>query len=387
MVRVRVLIVDDSVVVRRLLSDVLGAEPWIEIVGAAPNGRIALQRIPQVNPDLVTLDVEMPEMDGLETLDGIRAQWPKLPVIMFSTLTERAATTTLEALSRGATDYATKPQSAGGIVGASADIRAQLVTKIRALFPERAASAPKVDTTPSKAPPVLVAPRVTTLAAMPAVKAPPARRAVEPVTLLAIGGSTGGPNALAALFARLPPMPVPIVVTQHMPPLFTRLLAERLAAHSPHKVVEAAGGETLEAGKVYIAPGDYHLVLERKGTVVRTVLNQEPPENSCRPAVDPMFRSAVKIYGGGVLGVVLTGMGQDGLRGCEHVRDAGGQVVVQDEATSVVWGMPGFVARSGLADAVLPLDDIPAEIARRVTARSASYGRVETGALRAGESP
>lgn len=383
MVRVRVLIVDDSVVVRRLLSEVLGAEPWIEIVGAAPNGKIALQKITQVNPELVTLDVEMPEMDGLETLDAIRAQYPKLPVIMFSTLTERAATTTLEALSRGATDYATKPQSAGGIVGAAADVRAQLVTKIRALFPDRAAAATKVDTTPSKAPAPLVAPRVSTVA-MPAVKTAPRRSGVEPVQLLAIGGSTGGPNALAALFAKLPPLSVPIIVTQHMPPLFTRLLAERLTAHSPHKVVEAAGDEVLEPGKVYIAPGDYHLVLERRGTVVRTLLNQEPPENSCRPAVDPMFRSAVKAFGGGVLGVVLTGMGQDGLRGCEYIRDAGGQVVVQDEATSVVWGMPGFVARAGLADVILPLDAIPAELARRVT-RTASLGRLETAPLRAGE--
>ncbi|MBK6697850.1 MAG: chemotaxis response regulator protein-glutamate methylesterase [Myxococcales bacterium] len=354
MSRVRVLIVDDSVVVRRMLTDILGSEPWIEVVGTAANGNIGLQKLTQVNPDLVTLDVEMPERDGLSTLTEIRKTHPKLPVIMFSTLTERAATTTLEALSRGATDYATKPQGTTGIVAASADVKAQLLPKIRALFPKAGAS------TTSLLPQGLSKPPAATPRA-----AEPRRERQKPA-VLAIGCSTGGPNALATIFGALPTLPVPIVLTQHMPPLFTRMLADRLSAHSAIRVIEAAGGETLEAGCAYIAPGDHHMVLARKGAAIVTALNQGPPENSCRPAVDPMFRSVVAAYDGAVLGVVLTGMGQDGLHGCHAIREAGGQIIVQDEATSVVWGMPGFVARAGIADGVLPLEAIAAEIVRRV---------------------
>lgn len=384
MSRVRVLIVDDSVVVRRILSDVLGAEPWIEIVGTAANGRIAVQKLPQLAPDLVTLDVEMPELDGLETLVEIRRTHPKLPVIMFSTLTERAASTTLEALSRGATDYATKPQSSGGIVGASAEIRAQLLPKIKALFPNRQSLAPR-GTRSSVAPPRTASQQVRAIA--PVVRLPDTLRSGPrgPYQLLAIGGSTGGPNALASVFAKLPPLNIPIVITQHMPPLFTRLLSERLSSQSKHRVIEAKGDEIVEAGVAYVAPGDYHLLFEKKGGVVRTVLTKDPPENSCRPAVDPMFRSAVAVYGGAILGVVLTGMGQDGLRGSEGIREAGGQIIVQDEASSVVWGMPGYVARAGLADAVLPLDDLPREIVRRLGAAASTFARVEGLAPRARE--
>lgn len=353
--KVRVLVVDDSVVVRRMLTEILGSEPWIEVVGTAANGRIALQKLTQVNPDLVTMDVEMPELDGLETLRELRKTHPKLPVIMFSTLTERGAHTTLEALSLGATDYATKPQGTTGIVAASQDVRAQLLPKIRALFPRVAAgSVPAVR-----------------ISVRPPFKPPVVARARK-IQLLAIGCSTGGPNALASLFAQLPGnLPVPIVVTQHMPPLFTKFLADRLTAHSAVTVIEAQGGELLVPGKAYLAPGDRHMLLERSPDGVRCLLSDAPHENSCRPAVDPMFRSAVSAYDGAVLGMVLTGMGQDGLRGAEAIRSAGGQVIVQDEATSVVWGMPGFIARAGLADAIKPLDGLLSEVLVRVGARGA----------------
>lgn len=365
MPKIRILVVDDSVVVRRLLSDVLSAEPSFEVVGAAANGKIALARIPQVNPDIVTLDVEMPEMDGLETLAAIRKLYPKLPVIMFSALTERAADATLRALALGATDYVTKPSAAKG--GGVQQVRDQLVPKIACLA-RRGVDGGKL------AAPAAVGPA-------PLAKPRPAALRGGRIEVLAVGASTGGPNALTALLGQLgPDFPVPVVITQHMPPLFTRLLAERMNAASALSVHEAAGGETLEPGRVYVAPGDYHMEVRREGTRTRLSLNQEPPQNSCRPAVDVMFRSVAATYGGGTLAVVLTGMGQDGMRGCELVREAGGQVVVQDEASSVVWGMPGAVAKAGLADAILPIDDIAGEILRRVRgALHAATARKPTG--------
>jgi two-component system, chemotaxis family, protein-glutamate methylesterase/glutaminase len=354
MLKTRVLIVDDSVVIRRLVSDALADEPTCEVVGTAANGKIALTKIPQVNPDIVTLDIEMPEMDGLETIAAIRKIYPLLPVIMFSTLTERGAEATLKALSLGASDYVTKP-SATSIGGALKQVKDELIPRIKGLTQKQSG----------------VADRATS--ARPLAPWPPSSvRAGRPppcVEIVAIGSSTGGPNALAAVISKLPAdFPVPIVITQHMPPLFTRLLAERLNAASQIRVHEAKGGEVLEPGHVFIARGDFHMSVRREGTRPVLALHQAPPENSCRPAVDVMFRSVVETYGGHVLAVVLTGMGQDGLRGCECVREAGGQIVVQDEATSVVWGMPGFVARAGLADAVVPLGGIDLEILQRARA-------------------
>jgi two-component system chemotaxis response regulator CheB len=357
--RIRVLIVDDAVVVRKIVSAVLAEDPEIEIVGTAANGRIALQKLTQVNPDLVTLDIEMPELDGLQTLKALRSTHPRLPVIMFSTLTERGASATIEALTLGASDYVTKPANVGSVSEAQQRVRDQLIPKIKALCP------------------------MTTVVAMPAVPAPVVRptttappawvRAVPGVAsqpeVVAIGVSTGGPNALAEIIPHLPAdFPVPIVIVQHMPPMFTKFLADRLDAQSPLEVREAAGGELLQPGAVLIAPGDHHMVLRRSGSKIVTALNQEPPENSCRPAVDVLFRSVQDVYSGNVLAVVLTGMGQDGLHGCEVIKQGGGSVVVQDEATSVVWGMPGFVARAGLADRVLPLDRIANELVVRTEA-------------------
>jgi two-component system chemotaxis response regulator CheB len=360
MPKIRVLIVDDSVVVRRLLSDLLAADPNCEVVGTAANGKIAIQKIPQVNPDIVTLDVEMPEMDGLETLAAIRKTHPRLPVIMFSALTEKAADATLKALALGATDYVTKP-TASSATSAMDQVRDQLIPKIRCLCGVKPdVRQAVVGRTASQVRAKLVVP--------PLVRA-------SRVDVVAIGCSTGGPNALAVLLPKLAQdFPVPIVITQHMPPLFTRMLAERMNASTSLRVREAQGGEVLEHGYVYIAPGDFHMDVRREGTAIRLALHQAPPENSCRPAVDVMLRSVVSVYGAGSLGVILTGMGQDGMRGCELIREAGGHVVVQDEATSVVWGMPGAVARAGLADVVLPMDQIAAEVTRRVAGGGAQAG-------------
>jgi two-component system, chemotaxis family, protein-glutamate methylesterase/glutaminase len=351
MPKIRVLIVDDSVVVRRLVADVVGSDPSCEVVGTAANGKIALAKIGQVNPDVVTLDVEMPEMDGLEALAAIRKTHPRLPVIMFSALTERAAAATLTALTLGASDYVTKP-SGSSIVAASHQLREQLLSKVR-LFGASALGSLRPTATPRSAPALGVATKAR----------PPAAH----VEVLMVGCSTGGPKALTTLLEGFPPSPsVPVVIVQHMPPIFTRLLADRLRAHTRLDVKEAHGGETLAPGGLWIAPGDYHMVVHREGSARRLKLLQTPHENSCRPAVDVLFRSTVECYGAHTLAVVLTGMGQDGLRGCEHVREAGGQVVVQDEATSVVWGMPGYIANAGLADAVVPLDAVAHEVWRRI---------------------
>ena len=352
MPRIRVLIVDDAVVVRRLVSDVLSGDPMLEVVGVAANGKLALAKIPQVNPDVVILDVEMPDMDGLETLAVLRKQYPKLPVIMFSTLAQRGAAATLEALSLGANDYVTKPANVGSAVEARNVLAAEMIPKIKAACGIRLTSSSmerRWDAIPQLA-----------------ARAQPSG-VTSRVDVVAIGVSTGGPNALAEVFAHLPAsFPAPIVIVQHMPPVFTRMLAERLASKSALAVKEGVSGEKVQAGHAYVAPGGFHMTVEPAGAGVTLRLNQDAPENSCRPAVDVLFRSVAATYGPAALAVVLTGMGYDGLRGCEAIREAGGQVVVQDEASSVVWGMPGFVARAGLADQVVPLGGVAAELVRRV---------------------
>jgi two-component system chemotaxis response regulator CheB len=360
MPKIRILVVDDSVVVRRMVSDALSSDPELEVAGVAANGRIALARIPQVNPDVVILDVEMPEMDGLETLKALRRTHPFLPVIMFSTLTQRGAAATLDALSLGANDYVTKPANVGSAHRAIEQIRAELIPKIK-LFCGKAAGLESASMT-----------RLTPLA-VPGAKrlAAPFRQAGR-VGAVAIGVSTGGPNALSELVPQFAAdFPVPIVIVQHMPPVFTKLLAERLAARACIQVEEGAPGQAVKAGHAFLAPGNYHMIVQREEQTVRIQTNQDPAENSCRPAVDVLFRSVAETYGAGALGVVMTGMGQDGLRGSERIREAGGQVLVQDEATSVVWGMPGFVAKAGLADKVLPLHELGSEIARTVRAGQA----------------
>jgi two-component system chemotaxis response regulator CheB len=354
MPKIRILVVDDSVVVRRMVSDALASDPQLEIAGTAANGKIALAKIPQVNPDIVILDVEMPELDGIGTLVGIRKLLPALPVIMYSTLTQRGAEATLDALSRGATDYVTKPSNVGSAAQGLECIRTQLIPKIKAICGR-----------------VLGSAGPCSLAATVASKPLPPRwafpRREERIDIVAIGVSTGGPNALAILIPSLPhDFPVPVVIVQHMPPVFTRLLAERLAAKSQIFVEEGSPGAVLKPSCAWIAPGDYHMVVASDNRQVTLRTHQGPPENSCRPAVDVLFRSVAAVYQPHALAVVMTGMGQDGLRGCEHIREFGGQILAQDQASSVVWGMPGFVANAGLSDKVLPLDQLGMEIVRRV---------------------
>lgn len=354
MLKIRILVVDDSVVVRRMLTNILSGDLTIEVVGTAPNGRIALAKITQVNPDLILLDVAMPEMDGLETLAAIRKTHPQLPVIMFSVLTKLAAMATLDALALGANDYVTKPAKMGSKEAVSQYIRRELIPKIN-LFHSSS-----------------VVERTKLISRSPSQRQ--SRSQLEksnPIKIIAIGGSTGGPEALYALLSELPAnFQVPVLIVQHMPPVFTKLLAERLTAKCQIRVDEGKTGDLLEPGQVWIAPGDYHLIVERDGTKVRLRTNQAPPENSCRPSVDVLFRSVARIYQDAVLAIVLTGMGQDGLHGCECIREVGGQVLVQDKASSVVWGMPGIVANAGLADRILPLDRMASEIISKINSNT-----------------
>jgi two-component system, chemotaxis family, protein-glutamate methylesterase/glutaminase len=354
---IRVLIVDDSAVIRRLLRELLEADPAITIAGTAGNGALGLARIAEIKPDLVTLDVEMPGMSGIETLIEIRKLYPKLPVIMFSTLTGPGASKTVEALAFGASDYAAKP-SVNGMEEARDTIRRDLIPKIKALC-----HVPKLPAAKEPPPSIPFGDRVP--------------RKPDRVDVVAIGSSTGGPNALAALMPQLPrDFPVPILIAQHMPPMFTHLLAKRLGTLTSLRVEEGKDGEKIEPGKVWVAPGDYHMTVSRKDASLVLGLNRDAPENSCRPAVDVLFRSVARSYGANVLAVVLTGMGSDGTRGAATIREAGGSVIAQDESSSVVWGMPGSVVSAGLAEQTYPLAQIGSEIARRVTLRRAVATRV-----------
>ncbi|MEC4892359.1 MAG: chemotaxis response regulator protein-glutamate methylesterase [Oscillatoria sp. PMC 1051.18] len=346
--KIRLLIVDDSVVVRRRVSEVLANDPALEIAGVAANGQIALAKIPQVKPDLVILDLEMPEMDGLETLAAIRQTYPHLPTIMFSAFTEKGASATLEALSLGAKDYVTKPFKMGSMEAANQHLRQELIPKIKVFCADQLKTYQPSWNRKFK---------VTNRQLKASI------RKLNSGKIVAIGVSTGGPNALATILPEFPAdFPVPIVIVQHMPPIFTKRLAARLTAQSQIPVLEGFDGAKLEPGKAWIAPGDFHITVERQGAIAQLRTNQDSPENSCRPAVDVLFRSVADIYGAGVLAIVLTGMGQDGFRGCESIHEAGGQIFVQDEDSSVVWGMPGIVAKAGLADRVLSLEQIATEI-------------------------
>ncbi|SNR71258.1 protein-glutamate methylesterase/protein-glutamine glutaminase [Blastococcus mobilis] len=351
---IRVMVVDDSVVVRKIVTDVLSADPDIEVVGTAVNGRIALGKLEQLEPDLVTMDIEMPEMNGIEAVRAIRATRNRVPIVMFSTLTERGASATLDALSAGANEYVTKPANVGSVGQSMESVREQLIPKIKALTGRPVGPARVAAPVPPPPPP---APR-TGPGKKPAV--------------LVIGSSTGGPEALARVLPQLPAsLPVPVLLVQHMPPVFTRQFAQRLDRLCPLRVVEASDGTPLVPGTVHLAPGDHHLVVRPAGSRsgrqgLHTGLNQGPSENFCRPAVDPLFRSAVAAFDGAVLAVVLTGMGADGRNGAGEIRAAGGTVLVQDQGTSVVWGMPGAVCQAGYADEVLPLDRIPEAINRHL---------------------
>ena len=347
----RVFSIDDSVVVRRMLSDIVGAEPGLQMVGTAPNGMVALAKLATMPVDVITLDVEMPEMNGLEVLVQLKQRFPRIPVIMFSSLTERAAKTTLDALALGATDYVTKPTMTGSREASIAHVRSQLVPRLHAL----------TSATPSG---FIAKPR------------PTVRTGPEPhgrTEVVVIGASTGGPNAIADLCKRLIPLAVPILVVQHMPPVFTALFAQRLTNECAIPFVEAADGMVAAPGRGYIAPGDHHLRVTQGAHGLQLALDRGAPENSCRPAVDVLFRSAAATCKARTLAVVLTGMGHDGLAGGTAIKAAGGRVLAQDESSSVVWGMPGAVAREGVADSVLTIPELASELAQCAGPRSARH--------------
>lgn len=355
--KIRVLVVDDSVVIRRLVTHALGEDDGIEVLGAAPNGVIALQRIRQLNPDVVTLDIEMPEMNGLDVLRQIRKSHPGVRVIMFSTLTERGATATIEALSLGASDYVTKAANAGSLEKSMLSLRSELVPKIKQFF--RTGSAGMTSSAPPPAKPSVIPAPAPTL--FRPAKSLTSRKVV------AIGVSTGGPNALAEVVPMFPKtFCLPIVIVQHMPPLFTRLLAERLNSISQIRVEEAKEGSRLEPGKALIAAGGSHLRVRKSGSEYLASQDDGPLVNSCRPAVDVLFDSVAEVFGGATIAVMLTGMGADGLRGTETLAGLGAYVIAQDEASSVVWGMPGAVVKAGLANATVDLRSVVPDILRQV---------------------
>ena len=346
--KARVLVVDDSGVFRQLLLEALAADPEIEMVGAAADGAAALQQILETRPDVVTLDVEMPGMNGLDLLKELRKTLPDMPIIMCSHLTERGTRTTLDALCLGASDYVPKPPAGKNPEDARAHLRRELIPRIKALYETHWRNARGLSSLAGR----------------------PARRRIrpgQPFDVLAVGASTGGPNALERFLSGLGgPRPVPMVIVQHMPPLFTTLLAERLSRESPIRVREAEDGAALHPGEAWLAPGNRHLLLRPGSGTVHLHLSDDPPENSCRPSVDVLFRSVSQAYGARALAVVLTGMGHDGLKGAQLMREAGGHILVQDEASSVIWGMPGAIAREGLADEVLSIERLAQEVCAKL---------------------
>ncbi|HHK74740.1 MAG TPA: chemotaxis response regulator protein-glutamate methylesterase [Rhizobiales bacterium] len=356
------MIVDDSVVIRGLLSRWLKESPGIEVAAACRNGKVAVEQVERIDPDIVVLDIEMPEMDGMTALPLLLEKKPGLKVIMASTLTKRNAGISLKALSLGAVDYIPKPEGNHGVT-TSMDFRRDLIAKITAIGQARSRLAPKPALArPAKPAAMRKTGAVSLHEADATVKLVPFS-SVKPA-VLAIGSSTGGPQALTRLFTAISPAldRVPTVVTQHMPATFTAILADNLAAATRRSCKEAEDGEVLRAGVIYVAPGGKHLILKKEAGSVSARLDDGPPVNFCKPAVDPMFESLAVAYGGAVLGAILTGMGHDGRDGGGAIRKAGGSIIAQDEASSVVWGMPGAAAQAGICSAVLPIDQIANKI-------------------------
>ncbi len=369
--RTRVLIVDDSAVMRSLLRTVVLSDAGLEVAGTAADGASALSSIESLQPDLILLDVEMPVMDGLATLKQLRGRGRRIPVIVCSALTRRGAEVTIEALAAGASDYVTKPAGQPSREAAFQALAQELIPKIHALAGRH------LDRTRPVFPGAAEGPLPSTPALLPAQALSVQGVAFTP-SVLAIGVSTGGPAALDLLLPEFPAnFPVPILIVQHMPEQFTRLLAEHLNSRCRLRVREAAEGDVASAGTIYIARGNWHMEA-RPGTLpgwpAALHLSQGPAENHCRPSVDVLFRSVARTYGARALAVVLTGMGYDGLAGCRKIRAQGGSVLVQDEATSTVWGMPGAVANAGLAGKILPLGDLVPDILRITRQAQAAAG-------------
>ena len=366
---------DDSAVMRRIIMTTLMKHPEIEVVGTAANGLLAIESVKRTNPDIVTLDVEMPEMDGITALREIRKIYPVLPIIMFSSTTQIGAKATMDALTYGASDYVGKPQASVDPADAYKVLEENLIPKIKALCQRETENSKKATSIKERGEAnrkALSMPTPEKITALPGTQTPPLPstkvvrpegRLLYPVDAVCIGVSTGGPAALMKVFEMWrSPLAVPVFIVQHMPPKFTTLLATRLTEVGVMPVQEPVDGQEALAGHAYLAPGGFHLELRRKGAKVFMHLNEDPPENSCRPAVDVLFRSAAKVYGQSLLAVVLTGMGHDGLRGAEDIIRSNGVVLAQDKETSVIWGMPGAIAHADLAEKILPLEAIPDEI-------------------------
>jgi two-component system chemotaxis response regulator CheB len=363
---ISVLIVDDSVVVRGSLGRIIDAEPDLHVVTTAVNGKDALDALRANAVDVVLLDVEMPVMDGLTTLPILVEQYPTVRVIMASSLTHDGASVTMRALALGAADFVHKPRAKDG-VAAIAALAKELTAKIRALGRSEWNHRPVIHRAPlsSSVSSLTPIPARLTSAAAPVVYTGQgtARDLLGNRSVVAIAASTGGPNALCDVLRDLPVnFPFPVLITQHMPPIFTTMLAQRIDRESALACSEACDGEPVQPGHIYVAPGRKHLTVTPGAGTPVVCLRDGPPENSCCPSADPMFRSVASVYGANVLAVVLTGMGDDGRRGCEAVVARGGRVLVQDEATSVVWGMPGSVVHAGVPCLIRPLHMIALEV-------------------------
>jgi two-component system chemotaxis response regulator CheB len=363
----RVMLVDDSVVIRGMISRWLGSEPDIVVAASLRTGLEAVNQIERINPDIAVLDIEMPELDGISALPLLLAKKRNLIVIMASTLTRRNAEISFKALSLGASDYIPKPESTREPTAAET-FRHDLVQKIRHLGAKVRRSSPAT-TAPSLVPmPDRMRETVLRAPAAAAHGAPVAKRnfSSQNPRVLLIGSSTGGPQALMSVVADIGPVidRFPVLITQHMPPTFTTILAEHLARASNRPAREAVDGEAVKAGHIYLAPGGRHMRVERHGMEAVIALDDGPPVNFCKPAVDPLFASAIEVWQGSILALILTGMGSDGMRGGKDIVAAGGSVIAQDEATSVVWGMPGAAAHAGICAAVLPLNQIAPKLVR-----------------------
>jgi two-component system chemotaxis response regulator CheB len=369
------MVVDDAVVVRGLVSRWIEEEPGLEVVASLRTGRQAVDQVERTNPDVVILDVEMPDLDGLSALPLLLEKKRDLVVIMASTLTRRNAEVSLKALSYGAADYIPKPETNRGVT-TSPEFRRELIEKIRQLGGRRRRSTepaslrrpglvePPLRPVPEPRPQADVAPVVPIPAAPSTITLRPFSAAMPRV--LVVGSSTGGPQALTALVSRMAPLidRVPVLITQHMPPTFTTILAEHLARASGRPAREPADGDAVVAGTIYLAPGGRHMRVVKRQNAAVIALDDGPPVNFCKPAVDPLFRSAGEVWGNAVLAVILTGMGHDGTKGAADIVAQGGSVIAQDEATSVVWGMPGSAANAGVCAAVLPIDQIAPKLLR-----------------------
>jgi two-component system chemotaxis response regulator CheB len=367
----RVMVVDDSAVIRGLLSRALENDPELRVVASVGDGQMAVSAMNRQTIDVIVLDIEMPVMDGLTAIPKLIEIDPAVKIIMASTLTARGADISMCALRAGAADYVTKPSSTREL-GAADMFKRELVSKVKVLAQaaRRTGTRPRPGGRPDRPLTPVTLPRLRSM--------DPSAVVLRPVPtpfqadIIAIGASTGGPQALFEVLSHLKPgLPQPILITQHMPATFTTILAEHISRQCGIPCTEAKEGEPIKGGHIYLAPGDFHMVLAlRNGSTVLSI-NKEAPENFCRPAVDPMMRSIAKIYGRRILSVILTGMGQDGMRGCTEVVNGGGMVIAQDEPTSVVWGMPGAVATAGICSAMLPLREIGPYI-RKIALRTAA---------------